>query len=87
MDDVTIMPYSHTGVHLSLGSGNNSNILITDIGEGDSDALLCYTDFTQCCRGIDSPNGIALGEWLYPNDQRWMLLIVAMIFTVTEDRV
>ena len=64
-DDVTIMPYSLcTGVYLSLGSGNNSNILISNIGEGDSDALLCYTDLTQCCRDVD---GMALGEWFYPN--------------------
>ena len=58
------------GVHISLGNGNNSNILITDIGEGDSEALLCYTDLAQCCRGIETPNGIALGEWLYPNGSK-----------------
>ena len=55
-----------TGVYLSLGSGNNTNILITDIGEGD-EALLCYTDLAQCCRGDEMSSRMALGWWFYPN--------------------
>ena len=52
------------GVYLSLRNevkSNNSNVLITDIGEGDDEALLCYTDLSQCCRSS------SLGEWFYPN--------------------
>ena len=44
---------------------NNSNIHITDIGEGDCGALFCYTDLTECCRDSDTPG--ALGQWYYPN--------------------
>ena len=64
-----ILHSHHTGVHLSLGRrGINGDILITDIGEGDSDALLCYTDLTQCCRSHETSTDIgALGNWLYPN--------------------
>ena len=47
---------------------NNSNILITDIGEGDCGALYCYTDLIECCHDSDTPVGVGtLGEWLYPN--------------------
>ena len=53
------------GIHAT----NNSYVDIDDIGEGDDGAaLLCVTDLTQCCRGIDTPGaGGALGEWFYPN--------------------
>ena len=54
------------GVYLSLGSGNNSDVLLTDIGEGDS-ALSCFTDLTQCCRDSDTVGEGGLGEWLSPN--------------------
>ena len=47
---------------------NNSNIHITEIGEGDCGALLCYTDLIECCRDSDTPVGVgALGHWHYPN--------------------
>ena len=47
---------------------NNSNISVTDIGEGDEAALLCITDFMLCCRKNNTPNGTrALGDWYYPN--------------------
>ena len=40
---------------------------LDDIGEGD-DALFCLTDLTECCRGGDTPSGVAaLGEWFFPN--------------------
>ena len=58
-------------MHLSLRGrryGNNSNILIPDIGEGDCGALSCFTDLIECCRDSDTPTGISvLGQWLYPN--------------------
>ena len=56
-------------MYLSLRNevrSNNSNIFITDIGAGDDEALLCFTDLTRCCRSFQA-NGIPLGEWFYPN--------------------
>ena len=43
---------------------NKSNISITGIGEGDGEALLCFTDLHQCCDGADgrTPEG-----WYFPN--------------------
>ena len=46
---------------------NNSNILITDIGEGDSSALVCHTDLEECCGSNETNNSMALGEWFYPD--------------------
>ena len=47
---------------------NDSYILITNIGEGDEGALLCFTDLVQCCRNEYSPDESgALGKWFYPN--------------------
>ena len=37
---------------------------LTDIGEGDTAALLCLTDREQCCRTRD---GNAAGNWYFPN--------------------
>ena len=62
-------------VFLSLGNTNiitnNTEILITDIGEvGSSDGLPtlnCHTDSETCCRGIDNGGGSGLGHWHYPN--------------------
>ena len=47
--------------------GNNSALILTDIGEGDN-ALICLSDSTQCCRGADNPNGgTPLGNWYFPD--------------------
>ena len=47
---------------------SNSLVTLDDIGE-DSDALLCLTDLTACCRSGDTPSGIAaLGDWFFPNE-------------------
>ena len=59
------------GVYVSLRgrvySDNMSNIIVTDIGEGD-ESLLCFAGLIQCCRDSDTPSGVgALGRWLYPN--------------------
>ena len=51
---------------------NNSIVNITDIGEGDSDSLLCFTNNTNCC---ESPRG---GEWYFPNN-------MSMVRTKGED--
>ena len=43
----------------------NDYILVTDIGEGDDKALLCFTDLIRCC---DSTSGAgALGQWFFPD--------------------
>ena len=39
---------------------------LDDIGESN-DALLCMTDNTACCARAQSPGGVTLGEWYYPN--------------------
>ena len=48
--------------------GNNSALVLTDIGEGDN-ALICLSDSTQCCRGADNPCGdnTPLGNWYFPD--------------------
>ena len=62
---------SPIGVYFSSRSSlvnANSNILITDIGEGDCGALRCYTDLSECCGDSDTPDEVgALGQWIYPN--------------------
>ena len=51
-------------------------VLITDIGvftsvtaDGAGSSLVCVTSNVniQCCRGINNPNGGALGEWHFPD--------------------
>ena len=61
-------------VYLSLGSTNittnNTEVLITDIGEDASDglpSLTCHTDLTTCCRNSDNNMTESLGTWYYPN--------------------
>ena len=46
---------------------SNSEIAITEVGEGDN-ALQCRTDLTTCCRNM--PPEVRLGEWQYPNNSR-----------------
>ena len=50
------------GLQLKLNGmvyGNNAPIFITNVGEADSEAVLCGTDLESCCTGQ--------GEWIYPN--------------------
>ena len=61
-------------VYLSLGSfnfiTNNTEIPITRVGEnipGGLPSLVCHTDLTECCRGIDTGVEGGLGEWYYPD--------------------
>ena len=63
-------------VYLTLGSGpnsttNNTDILITDIGQdavGGLPSLTCHTDLTTCCRSHADNNGMgSLGQWMYPD--------------------
>ena len=59
--------YIFSGLQLNgVDFVNNSDLVLTDIGEGDS-ALYCVTDSTQCCRGSDNPSGGGLGEWYFPD--------------------
>ena len=44
---------------------NNSYIQINDIGKGRDNALLCFTDLSNCCQSQGS-RGV-LGDWFYPN--------------------
>ena len=46
---------------------NNSNILITDVGQGNDGALHCTTDLTKCCKVIHTRIEKTLGNWFYPN--------------------
>ena len=60
---------SFPGVRFSLRGTtyqNNSLVSLEDIGES-SDALLCVTDLTACCRGSDTNGMGALGDWFFPN--------------------
>ena len=57
------------GLTLMLNSqtyANNSDISLTDVGEG-MNALICMTTRNDCCRGIDSTPPVAKGQWYYPN--------------------
>ena len=47
--------------------GNNSIVILENIGEGD-DALLCMTNQTACCNS--SEMGPALGNWFFPDGTR-----------------
>ena len=61
------------GVRFQLNGqsyGNDSEVLLTDIGvRVNINALFCLTDSTQCCRGTDNPSG-GLGEWYFPDGTR-----------------
>ena len=46
--------------------GNNSALVLTDLGEGDN-ALICLSDSTQCCRGSDNPNAATPLGWYFPD--------------------
>ena len=47
-----------------MSYANNSEIPITEVGEGDN-ALQCRTDLTTCCRNM--PPEMRQGEWHYPD--------------------
>lgn len=55
---------------MSLGSEiittNNTEILITSIGEGILNQLTCHTDLVNCCRAGDTGT-VGMGEWHYPD--------------------
>ena len=46
---------------------NNSCVALEDIGNSNTDSLLCRTNSTNCCRSSDSNSGNALGHWFFPN--------------------
>ena len=67
---VKCLQLDSVGVYISLRGkiySNNSNILVTDIGERGNGSLLCFTDLFQCCKKDQTSNDTALGEWYYPN--------------------
>ncbi|XP_064386681.1 sushi, von Willebrand factor type A, EGF and pentraxin domain-containing protein 1-like [Halichondria panicea] len=64
------------GVYLSLGSTNittnNTEILITDIGDDVGDgrpSLICHTDLVACCTPSETM-AKGIGLWRYPNGTR-----------------
>ena len=61
-------------MYLTLRSGpsttNNTEILITAIGEGavgGLPSLTCHTDLTTCCRSAENNGMGPLGQWTYPD--------------------
>ena len=50
---------------------NDSTVLVTAIGER-SGGLICNTDRSDCCRGID---GAAQGQWYFPDPPGGQVLI------------
>ncbi len=63
-------------MYLSLGSTNittnNTEILITDIGDDFRDgrhSLICHTDLVACCRRSETM-AKGIGDWRYPNEDR-----------------
>ena len=72
-------------VYLSLGSTNittnNTEVLITDIGEdhpGGLSRLTCHTDLTECCRNSDTGGQGGRGEWYYPDGRTVQNYAVSM---------
>ena len=72
--DISIFSFLYAGdVRFSLRGTtyqNNSIVTLENIGD-DSNAALCMTNFTTCCRrpytGI---NGSNMGNWFFPNGTR-----------------
>ena len=47
-------------------------MVLENIGEGDDDALLCITNFRNCCRPpyTDPIGQSTIGNWYFPNETR-----------------
>ena len=45
---------------------NHGLVLLEDIGESDTQSLLCLTNRTDCCQPPQSPGG-EIGNWFFPN--------------------
>ena len=45
----------------------DAEILITDVGESGTGALMCKTDRTDCCRAEAKAGESRQGNWIYPN--------------------
>ena len=57
------------GVYLSLNNviiPNDGYVLVSDIGI-DFRAIICNTNKSDCCRAGDTPDGVVLGHWYYPD--------------------
>ena len=60
------LSHASTGLHFTISDhvyGNNSVVSLTDVGEGEANALLCRTDNINCCG--TPPN--RFGEFYYPS--------------------
>ena len=82
---VHVYAYHWHTVYLSLGSTvittNNTEVLITDIGEdtpGELPSLTCHTDLTECCRNSDTGGQGGRGEWYYPDGRALQNYAVSM---------
>ena len=60
-----IIVYTIKGISIELSNGTTYSgdiaISINEVGEADSEAVLCRTDLTTCC-GVSEQ-----GLWIYPN--------------------
>lgn len=57
-----------TGVFAFLNGSvleNNSIVTLSEIGSEDHNALLCYTNLSECCKAKQSNTSRGLGEWFY----------------------
>ena len=70
----TVLTIATNTVYFSLGltviTTNNTEVLITDIGEYAPDglpSLTCHTDLTRCCRNRDTGGQGGRGAWYYPD--------------------
>ena len=52
---------------------NNSIVINEEIGSEDKNALLCYTNLAECCKG-DQNERPALGQWYDPAGDRVLSL-------------
>ena len=66
----TLLTLLSTAIALQLSGqryGNHSLVTLTDIGDGDTAALLCLTDRVECCKGSSVGGAADLGEWYFPD--------------------
>ena len=60
--NLSLVTLSLNGVTIS----NDGYVVFSDIGRYDT-GLLCNTDRSDCCRGIDASDGVAQGHWYRPD--------------------
>ena len=48
---------------------NNAIVNFSEVGSGNFEALLCYTDLVKCCKLSQTKGDTPLGEWYLPNNR------------------